>query len=125
MPSIRQRGRRIIGALVVLGLIGVYPIYRALAMSDWQNLPVNPASTLDQAVSAAAVTPSDSADLTGAPTRGLYNGTNASCNIAMRLNGDGTTATTFLNVPSGAVLPFHVKRVMATNTTCTGIVALF
>jgi hypothetical protein len=123
-PSIRQHGRRVIGLYLVFGLLIFWPQIRAFAMNDWQNTPVNPASVLDQAVSSAAVTPSDSTNLTGAPTRGLYNGASSSCNIALELNGD-SAAVTFLNVPSGAVLPFHVKRVFATNTTCTNIVALF
>lgn len=36
---------------------------------------------------------------------------------------DGATVT-FENVPSGTVLPVSCKRVLATGTTATGIVAL-
>jgi hypothetical protein len=81
--------------------------------------------TLNQARSAVAVTPSDSADLAIGPTRALFNGNAAVCNIAVRMADDGTTATTFVSVQPGEILPFQVKRVMSTNTTCANIVALY
>jgi hypothetical protein len=81
--------------------------------------------TLNQARSAVTVTPSDAADLTIAPTRALFNGNAAVCNIAVRMADDGTTATTFVSVQPGQILPFQVKRVMSTNTTCTNILALY
>lgn len=81
--------------------------------------------TLNQGRSSVAVTPNDGADLAIKPTRALYNGNAAVCNIAVRMADDGVTATTYLSVQPGAFMPIQVNRVMATNTTCTGIVAIY
>jgi hypothetical protein len=83
-----------------------------------------PNEVINQARKALAVTPSDTVDLTLGPTRGLYNGGAAACAIAVIL-ADDTAAVTFAAVPSGTFLPIRAKRVMATNTVCTGIVGLW
>jgi hypothetical protein len=79
-------------------------------------------SVLNQAVQARAVTPNDSTAL--AETRALFNGNATACNIAVIFVND-TSAVTFSNVQSGALLPFAVTKVMSTNTTCSSIVALY
>jgi len=66
------------------------------------------------------VVPSDTVDLVQ-NSRGLFVG--VAGDVAVILIGE-TTATTFKNIPSGHILPFCVKRVMATNTTATYMVAL-
>ena len=83
-----------------------------------------PGEVINQARKALAVTPSDTVDLTLGPTRGLYNGGAAACAIAMIL-ADDTAAVTLSNVPAGVFMPVRAKRVMATNTACTGIVGLW
>ena len=83
-----------------------------------------PGEVINQARKALAVTPSDTVDFTLGPTRGLYNGGAAACAIAMIL-ADDTAAVTFAAVPSGTFLPVRAKRVMTTNTVCTGIVGLW
>ena len=83
-----------------------------------------PGEVINQARAARAVTPSDSADLALGPTRGLYNGGAAACAIAVIL-ADDSSAVTLSNVPAGAFMPIRAKRVMATNTACTGIVGLW
>lgn len=70
--------------------------------------------------SAAAVTPSDSANLPLNPTRGIYIGVAGDFKATME---DATTAT-FSNLPVG-VYPFKVQRVFATGTAATNIVALY
>lgn len=80
--------------------------------------------TLNQATRSAAVTPSDSVDLPGGVTIGLFNGAASACAIAMILQAD-SAAVTWSNVPAGATLPVRAKRVNATGTTCTGMVALY
>jgi hypothetical protein len=77
---------------------------------------------------AAAVTKDDANDLATAPTRGLYVG--GTGNVAVIMAADNTsggagTAVTFSGVAAGTVLPIRVRRVMSTNTTATGIVALY
>lgn len=79
---------------------------------------------LNQGRSFVAVTPSDGADLAIAPTRGIIVAGSAACVLAIRGADDGTT-TTNVTVAPGVAHPFQIKRVMATNTTCTGIVAIY
>lgn len=67
----------------------------------------------------AAVTPSDSTDLTTI-ARAIYVG--GAGNVVAVMH-DNTTCT-FSNVPAGAILPIAVRRINATSTTATNIVAL-
>ena len=86
-----------------------------------QTPPVGLA-VLNQVVALRAVTPSDTTVLL--TTRGLHNGSATACNIAVVGVAD-TAAVTLLNVQAGADLPYSVVKVMSTNTTCTGIIALY
>lgn len=70
---------------------------------------------------ARAVTPNDGADLPAGPCRGLYIG--GAGNVVID-TANGTTVTlTALAV--GQVHFIRAKRVRATNTTATGILALY
>jgi len=71
--------------------------------------------------SAAAVTPSDSVNLTGGPTRALFVGGAGALSCLMV---DDTTCV-FTGVVAGAVLALRVKRVNSTGTTATNIVAMW
>lgn len=73
------------------------------------------------AVSAASVTPNDSTDLAFTPTRALWVGGAGNINVDM---ADGTTVL-FSGLAAGTLLPIQVKRVRATTTTATLIVALY
>jgi hypothetical protein len=80
--------------------------------------------TLNQASQFVADTPSDTTILV--PTRGLFIGNSTACNIAVvGAQGISPSAVTLSNVNAGQILPFSVVKVMATNTTCTGIVLLY
>ncbi len=68
---------------------------------------------------ADAVTPDDATDL-ATTARSLYIGGTGDVKVDM---ADGTTET-FAVVPAGTVLPIAVKRVYATGTTATSILAL-
>lgn len=70
---------------------------------------------------AAAVTPSDSVDLPGGPCKGLYIGVAGNVTVNMDNGGAGIL---FTAAPVG-VLPIVAKRVLATGTAATGIVALY
>ena len=72
------------------------------------------------AVSAVAVTPSDSVNLASV-ARGLYIGTAGNV-AAVMPDGD---VILFQNAPAGGILPVRVARVNATNTTASNIVALY
>lgn len=76
------------------------------------------ALTLDHA---AAVTPSNTADLPQ-PAYALYVG--GAGNITLDTVG-GQTSVLFTAVPVGTVLALAVKRVRATGTTATALVALY
>ena len=72
------------------------------------------------AVYAGAVTTSDSVNLSSI-ARALYVGTGGNV-VAVMPNDD---VVTFSSVQSGQILPVRVKRVNATNTTASNIVALY
>lgn len=78
---------------------------------------------LNQARSGVALTKSDSTVLT--PTRGVFIGDAAACNIAVVFDADGTTAVTLANVQPGLAYPFAIRKLMSTNTTCTAVIALY
>lgn len=78
------------------------------------------AYTLDTAVDALSITPSDTADIAGGPARAIYVGGAGSVVLVTR---DGTEVT-FVGVPAGSILPVNARRVK-TDTTATNLVALF
>lgn len=69
---------------------------------------------------AAAVTPSDSTDLTYI-SRALYVGTGGNIVVTMMGGGD----VTFPNVQDGTFLPIRVSRVKSTSTTASNIVNIY
>lgn len=80
-------------------------------------------STADStATNAAAVTPSDTVNLTNV-AKALYIG--GAGNVAVYMEDAPLTTVVFNNAQAGSVLPIRVVRVLATNTTATGIVSLF
>ena len=94
--------------------------------------PVNH-QPIDQPKLAFAVTPSDTLDLPGSSStpsyaKELWIGGSTNSALAVIMAGDKTnsgsgTSVTFSNVPAGR-FPYQVRRVMATGTTVTNIVAL-
>lgn len=74
----------------------------------------------EPAQNAAAVTPHDTNELTNW-SRGLYVGTTG--NIVVYFI-DSSTSVTLSNVPVG-FYPWGVKRVLATGTTASNIVAMW
>lgn len=68
---------------------------------------------------AVVITPNDSADLAVAP-RWLYIGGGGDLKVTDR---SGETVV-LAGVAGGQALPFSPKRIWATGTTCTGLVAL-
>lgn len=75
----------------------------------------------DPAKRAAAITPSDATDLE-TPTRGIYIGVTG--DVTVDLEDSGTTIL-FKGAVAGSVLPVEAKRVRATGTTATNLVALW
>lgn len=74
---------------------------------------------LSPAVGAVAIIPSDSVDI--AVARGIYVG--GAGNIVVTLL-DGTTAT-FIAPIVGSILDISARRVLATGTTATNLLALY
>jgi len=68
----------------------------------------------------AAVTPSDTANLS-TPSRALYIGTAG--DVAVIPAGQ-TTPVTFVGVLAGSIIPVRVSRVLATGTTADDILSL-
>lgn len=73
------------------------------------------------AIDAKSVTPNDSTDLSNSICRALYIG--GAGNISLD-TAEGTTLT-FSALQAGTILPLQVKRVRATSTTATDIIALY
>jgi hypothetical protein len=69
---------------------------------------------------AAAVTPHNTNELEFV-TRALYVGSVGDVKVAMADSGE----VTFVAVPTGTTLPIRVKKVFATGTDATDIVALW
>lgn len=69
---------------------------------------------------AAAVTPSDSAQISPV-ARALYVGGSGDIKLVTE---EGTTVT-FQDIVAGSILPVKATKVFATDTTATNIVALF
>jgi hypothetical protein len=72
------------------------------------------------AVDGFAITPNDGADQPEI-TRAIYVGVGGTIAVWMRFNA---TPLTFINVPSGTILPVKVIRVLATGTTATNLIGL-
>lgn len=81
-------------------------------------------SVSNPATRAAVVTPSDTDNLADIP-KAIYVGTGG--NIAMiGVNASGAaTGITWKNVPSGALIPFRPRRILANGTTAADILALY
>ena len=93
--------------------------------TDWANdIP----SFGDPCLNADEVTPDDNNDLTN-NSRALYIGVTGDVEVTMvgNTNVVGTDATGLLfeAVPAGTILPIAVSRVRATDTTASGIIALY
>lgn len=77
----------------------------------------------DPATHVAAVTPSDANDLPNV-SRALYVGTGGDVVLIGANASPQATGVTFKNVPAGAILPVKARKVLATGTTASNIVAL-
>jgi hypothetical protein len=73
---------------------------------------------------ASAVTPHDTNPTVTGDTVGIYVG--GAGNVAVLMAGDATdTPVVFVAPPVGYILPIAVKRVRATGTTATNLVAVY
>ena len=68
-----------------------------------------------------AITPSDSTDFVEGICRGVYVG-GAGDIVAIDESG---TAVTFVGTLAGTILPIKARRVNATNTTASDLIALY
>lgn len=72
----------------------------------------------------AEVTPNDAEDLPLAMPRGIYIGGSGDVKVTLKVMPDGQNIT-FLGLVVGRIYPIEVKRIWASGTTATGIVALY
>jgi hypothetical protein len=82
-------------------------------------MPTNKEFITAPAFSVFDVTPNDSTDLP-IQTRSIYVGVGG--DIKLTAISGGTV--TFLNVPTGAVLPVQASRIFATGTTATNLIGV-
>jgi hypothetical protein len=73
------------------------------------------------AMDAAAVVPNDGADLAKGTTKGLYLGVSGDVKITL----SSGSIVAFKGLSSGVIHPIAVKRVHATGTTATDILAVY
>src|SRR5262245_39972441 len=73
---------------------------------------------------AAAVTPSDTADLVHV-TSAIYVGAAGNLTVVMANERSDASTVTFAAVPVGTVLQLQVRRIMLTGTTANNIVAIW
>ncbi len=85
------------------------------------NTAANPVPVQSLPASAAVITPADGADLATAATRGIWVGVGGNVKVDMVTGGTGIT---FTGVPIG-ILAVQAKRVYATGTTATTMLALY
>lgn len=78
------------------------------------------ASVVSPVTNAAAITPHNTNELDYV-TRAVYVGATGDLKVAMQDGGE----VTFVDVPTGAVLPIRVKKVFATGTDATSLIALW
>ena len=89
-------------------------------MGYLRTLATNNVRELVSAEKFYAVTPADGTDLTNGQCRALFIG--VAGNVVVH-NADGDSVT--FAAAASQVLPIRTTRVLATNTTATGIVALY
>lgn len=68
---------------------------------------------------AAAVTPSDTVDFASYPKVVVVTAAGNLVVLPLKAADDGSHLVTFTAVPAGFVVPFRVRRVMATGTTAS------
>ena len=77
-----------------------------------------PDNRIVPAEDADSITPADATDIV--PTRGVYVGVSGDLAVDM---SDGSTVT-FVGLAAGIIHPISVKRIYATGTTATSILAV-
>jgi hypothetical protein len=92
-------------------------IYNALTVNNDAGVQLNQAN----AVGGASVTPDDSSDLPTTPTKGIYVGIGGDLKVKM----SDDTIITFVSLSAGMIHPISVKRVYATGTAATNILAVY
>lgn len=83
-----------------------------------------PGEVINSGRVARAITPSDTVDLALGPTRFVWVTGAGGCALAVIL-ADDAAAVTITPIAAGTRLDIRAKRVMATNTTCTGTIGLW
>ena len=94
---------------------------------EWENYLPH-VSPLAGARSSVAITGIDTKDITNATgnvsiCRAVY--ATVAGNIALVLADDAVSAPITIAFNAGEIKPLQCRRIMATNTTATGIIALF
>jgi hypothetical protein len=81
----------------------------------------NPVPVTSSAVLATAVTPHDTNDLAGGLTKGIYIGGSGDLKVTFE---NGSSAT-FTALSAGVIHPIAAKKIQATGTTATNILAVY
>lgn len=92
-------------------------------MSAYQNTLAASEDMYTSYLDAYSVTSNDSTDLPNGVSRAIYVG--GAGTIACQMATGNTVSFTVPTNATGFVLPFRIKRILATGTTATAIVALY
>ncbi|RXZ77256.1 hypothetical protein EBB07_33835 [Paenibacillaceae bacterium] len=106
-------------------LPGVQPISGTVSLATAQYNTLarrDDIAKLASAVTAAVVTPNDTTDLAAGATKGIMVGTSGDIVVDMVTSG---ASITLKNIAAGIIHPLSVKRIRATGTTATDIVAVY
>lgn len=104
-------------------LLAAAPVLDAAVVFSYAALNTNQEADSSPAFDVVAITKSDTTDLSSYSLRGLYVGTGG--DVAVVTSASPTAAAvTLKNVAAGSILPIHVVKVMATNTTASDIVGM-
>jgi hypothetical protein len=99
-------------------------LFLALPLTPARGQAGPPGEVINSGRVARAITPSDTVDLPLGPTRFVWITGPAACALAVIL-ADDSAAVTVTPIAAGTRLDVRAKRVMATNTTCTGTIGLW
>lgn len=107
--------------LLLLAVAATFPLSSAVALAAG---PVPPSgwATINQSAYGLPLTKSDSTVLV--PTRGVYIGDAAPCNLSVEFASNPGTAVAIDSVQPGLTYPFSISKLKAA-TTCADVVGLW
>lgn len=118
-PVLKSTAAGSFGVMIPQGFDPVGNAWLPVLLDSNGNMFVNISSSLG--TGAVSVVPSDTVDLSSGVTKGIYVGVEG--DITVKMSDD--TVVTFKALAPGTIHPIAVKRVYATGTSATNILAVY